>query len=73
MLRAFNNYTANTDYTNFSRNFNGLQIQKSLINSVNITNGTFGGKSTFYSLRINGYISPNQTDTILQLKLLVLH
>ena len=62
MLRAFNNYTANTDYTNFSGNFIGLQIQKSLTNSVNITNGTFGGKSTFYSL-CNGYISPNQTDT----------
>ena len=54
MLCAFNNYIGNTDYTNFSGNFNGLQLQKSLINSVNITNGTFGGKTTNYSLRING-------------------
>ena len=31
MLRAFNNYIGNTDYTNFSSNFNGLQLQKILL------------------------------------------
>ena len=72
MLRAFNKYFSNTDFTNyrclhsiFSISIlmleicNGLQIQKSLINSINITNGT----SKNYSLRINGYISANQTGT----------
>ena len=35
----------------------------SLIYSGNITNVVFSEKSTYYSVHINGYISPNQTDT----------
>ena len=51
MLHTFNNY------------FQIQILQIIVVNSVSITNGTFGRKTSNYSILINGFIPPNQTDT----------
>ena len=64
MLRVFNTLGGSFfTPTNYTSAFNSTIIQKSLINTVNNTNKSYNGVSTYYALRINGYICPGSSNT----------
>jgi len=61
--RVFTNNNVNMNPSNYASAFTGYLIQKSLISTINTTNTAYQGVSTYYAVRISGYICPGATDT----------
>ena len=61
--RVFSNNVLNMDPTKYTSAFTGYLIKKSLIITINTTNTAYQGVSSYYAVRISGYICPGATDT----------